>query len=244
MTETPTATPQPGEGAPTLRIGTVLLGVGATGKVTLEGLDFVDPGLSAWTIDVHFDPTVVEELPPPPLFEVGTARVGGAAALGRVGDFQLASVSFRCLVEGQTALTLEVVVLRDGTPGDPHPIAANVINGQVFCGIVPTVTRTPSATPTPTITPTPGTPTPHTPTPGGGPTPGESPTPGIPAGDADCNHAVSSIDAALILQFGAGLLHSLACQDAADVNSDLHVDSRDAALILQYLAALIPSLPA
>jgi hypothetical protein len=62
-------------------------------------------------------------------------------------------------------------------------------------------------------------------------------------GDVSCNGSVDSIDAALILQFGAGLIGSLGCQDAADTNEDGTVNSIDAALVLQFSAGLIPSLP-
>jgi hypothetical protein len=61
-------------------------------------------------------------------------------------------------------------------------------------------------------------------------------------GDVSCDGSVNSIDAALVLQFGAGLIGTLACQDAADVNGDSTINAIDAALILQYGAGLIPSL--
>ena len=62
-------------------------------------------------------------------------------------------------------------------------------------------------------------------------------------GDVNCDGRVNSIDAALILQFGAALMTSLSCQDAADVSEDGTINSIDAALILQYDAALIDTLP-
>ncbi len=62
-------------------------------------------------------------------------------------------------------------------------------------------------------------------------------------GDVNCDDSINSIDAALVLQFGAGLLSSLACDGAADVNHDGNVNSIDAALILQYSAGLLPALP-
>ena len=62
-------------------------------------------------------------------------------------------------------------------------------------------------------------------------------------GDVSCNRTTDSIDAALVLQFTAGLLGSLDCQDAADVNGDLEVTSVDAALILQFTAGLVEELP-
>ncbi len=62
-------------------------------------------------------------------------------------------------------------------------------------------------------------------------------------GDANCNGAVDSIDAALILQLTAGLVGSLPCQQNADVNGNGSVDSIDAALVLQFTAGLLPNLP-
>ena len=60
-----------------------------------------------------------------------------------------------------------------------------------------------------------------------------------PRGDADCSSDVSSIDAALVLQFDAGLLSRNDCLLAADVNRDGAIDSRDALLILQDVAGLL-----
>lgn len=62
-------------------------------------------------------------------------------------------------------------------------------------------------------------------------------------GDVNCDEVVNSIDAALILQLGAGLLDSLPCGSAADTNHDGQVNAIDAALILQVSAGLLPSLP-
>jgi hypothetical protein len=53
---------------------------------------------------------------------------------------------------------------------------------------------------------------------------------------------VNSIDAALVLQYSAGLVVSLRCQDQADANGDRSVNAIDAALILQYVAGLISGL--
>lgn len=63
------------------------------------------------------------------------------------------------------------------------------------------------------------------------------------AGDVNCAGVTNAIDAAIVLQFGAGLIDALACQERADVNGDGDIDSRDAALILQYVAGLLQSLP-
>ena len=59
-------------------------------------------------------------------------------------------------------------------------------------------------------------------------------------GDANCDGTVTSIDAALILQFTAGLLAGLSCN--ADANANGSVDAIDAALVLQFTAGLLQSL--
>jgi uncharacterized protein YkwD len=69
-------------------------------------------------------------------------------------------------------------------------------------------------------------------------------TPTAAFGDANCDGAVNSIDASLVLQYSAGLTGSLACQDLADVNNSSSVNVLDAALILQFSAGLISQLPA
>jgi len=75
----------------------------------------------------------------------------------------------------------------------------------------------------------------------GGPQP--TPTPPTRPGDVDCGGSVNSIDAALVLQFDAGLLHTLHCPQNGDTNRDGRTNSLDAALILQYAAGLIANLP-
>ena len=61
----------------------------------------------------------------------------------------------------------------------------------------------------------------------------------VPAGDSNCDYAVSSIDTALILQYVAGLLSDLTCAEQADVNASSEVDAVDAALVLQIVAGLL-----
>jgi len=62
-------------------------------------------------------------------------------------------------------------------------------------------------------------------------------------GDANCVTGANAIDAAIILQHSAGLLSTLPCPTAADVDGNEVIDSRDAALILQFSAGLLDQLP-
>jgi hypothetical protein len=58
-------------------------------------------------------------------------------------------------------------------------------------------------------------------------------------GDFNCDGALDSIDAALILQIEAGMAIPFPCTGDADVNHDGQLDALDALLILQYNAGLI-----
>jgi hypothetical protein len=58
-------------------------------------------------------------------------------------------------------------------------------------------------------------------------------------GDADCSAVRDAVDAALVLQFRAGLIAGVACTLNADFNGDGEVTAVDALLILQLVAGLI-----
>ncbi len=114
--------------------------------------------------------------------------------------------------------------------GGPAAGAAYVFD---LLGIKSTPTSTPADTPAPPATDTP------VPT----STPVATATPDVSPGDANCDNTVNAVDAALVLQFNAGLLSSLSCAGGADVNHDGSINSIDAALILQLTAGLLGSLP-
>ncbi|MCH7699554.1 MAG: dockerin type I repeat-containing protein, partial [Chloroflexi bacterium] len=82
-----------------------------------------------------------------------------------------------------------------------------------------------------------------TPEPTVGPTTTATPLPAADLGDVDCSGSVTSIDAALVLQFTANLLGALPCQDAADANANGEINSIDATLILQFTAGFFQTLP-
>ena len=60
-----------------------------------------------------------------------------------------------------------------------------------------------------------------------------------PAGDANCDGVVTSLDAVIVLQVDAGLLDRAPCHIQADASFDGVVNSLDAAIILQREAGLV-----
>ncbi len=142
-------------------------------------------------------------------YGTGIARVVGTNIYGLEGDAVLASMGFACKKPGESALELTISVFVDATPGDPTDIDAKILNGTATCS-----EHTQDPPPPP---------------------PGSDPK---VAGDANCDGVVNAIDASLVLQFDARLIHSLGCDDA-DYNHNGHVDALDAALILQKDAGLI-----
>jgi hypothetical protein len=63
------------------------------------------------------------------------------------------------------------------------------------------------------------------------------------SGDANCDLEVTAADAALVLQYDAGLIAGFQeCADP-DADADQTINSIDAQLILQYSAGFIDALP-
>lgn len=194
----------------TIRVGSVTQAVDQVGAVTLQSRNMPLPGLGAWTVDVEYDGDIVAATSCAGLsgslcnvsYDVNTVRaVGAVGSGGYVGDKDLASLNFRCIAEGETALHITIRLLADGTSGDPQPISASTQDGTIECNAQAAL-----------------------------------------LGDVDCDGEVTPIDAALILQFDAGIIHSLPCAQNADVDHDDRVTAIDAALILQYVAGLIDHL--
>jgi Tol biopolymer transport system component len=117
------------------------------------------------------------------------------------------------------SFALNLVPQNDGNNG------SDVFVRGPSIGPTPTPSRTRTATRTPT------------------PPPGTA-TPAGQRGDTNCNGRLDSVDAALILQYDAGLAHSLPCTSNADANRDGHINAIDSALVLQVVAGLLGSLPA
>jgi hypothetical protein len=208
----------------TVGVSSMNSSVGGVGKVNLTVADIGVPGAGAWTIDVHFDPLVVSGVACTAeqggsicnaQFDAGAVRVVGTNVYGLQGNAVLASIGLACKSAGESALEIATDVFVDATPGDPTDIVAKISNGTATCSAEPPPTATePKSTATPPAS-----------------------NPKVP-GDANCDGLVNSLDAALVLQYDAGLIHSLTCADA-DYNHDGVVNSLDAALILQKDAGLI-----
>ncbi len=202
-------------GGPTATIGSLSLGLGQQGQVSLRALGLSGSGLGAWTVDISYDAGVVSPTGCDPqhgglcntAYGPSTVRTTGVQIHGLTGDVTLATITFSCTGVGTSPLTLSLSVFADSTTGGPLPISAGISNGSVHC----------MAQPQPTPTPV---------------------NAGL-LGDVDCDHDVDSIDAELVLQYEAGLIHSLSCFDNGDINHDGHVHSIDATIILQLAAGLI-----
>ncbi len=199
--------------------------VGVLSKVELRANDIAAPGIGAWTVDVHYDPAKVTIVGCAAAqnglcnahYNDTTVRVTGTNIYGLAGSNDLASIGLACKGAGSGNLGLTLNVFADATIGGPRPISATTVNGAVSCttDAPPTATHGPGATATPPAS-----------------------EPKLP-GDADCNGTVNAIDAALMLQYAAGLIGAVGCPDDGDVNHDGVVNAIDAALALQKAAGLI-----
>jgi hypothetical protein len=116
------------------------------------------------------------------------------------------------------------VYLFGGTPAVGNDYRLRISTEQPS---TPTPTQTPTQTPPATSTPT-GTPT---------------QTPEKPIGDVNDDGSIDPIDAALVLQYVAGLLGALPNSASADTDQNGTINAIDAALILQYSAGLVDTLP-
>jgi hypothetical protein len=204
---------------PTVSVNSFEATIAGLGKVELKASGLQEPGLAAWTLDLHYDTELLtaavceaeENSVCNVDFDPGVTRVAGTNILGLTGSVNFASIAFGCKKAGEAALELKLDVFADATVGQPAPIDAKIVHGTAVCT---EVTGEPDPTPTPDA-------------------------PEKKAGDANCDGEVDPIDAALVLQLDAGLVDSLPCEDNADHNHDGDINSLDAALILQKSAGLL-----
>ena len=121
------------------------MAVGSQAGLEVKALTVSDPGLGAWSIDIVYDPLVVAALSCTasedgfcnPDFAVNTVRLTGANASGLAGDTRLAEITFSCVAEGVSLLTISIVVLADATIGGPQPIVPSTQPGSISCGEPP-----------------------------------------------------------------------------------------------------------
>jgi hypothetical protein len=125
----------------TVSIGSLEMNVESEGTVELDALGVPEPGLGAWTVDVHYNPEVVTLLECSPEhggicnaeFAENAARVTGVSVFGLTGDSSLARLVFGCKKVGSSDLALSLDVLADATVGGPQPIDAALSHGGVTC---------------------------------------------------------------------------------------------------------------
>lgn len=210
------ATSLAGAGNASVTLASATTGVGSQATIALNAFDVNAPGLGAWTIDLTYDSDIVSPVECEafqgglcnPEYAPATLRVVGVSTFGIVGNSPLAAIVFACNQQGATEVEVTLNVFADATPGEPTEIGAAVQNGVVTC-----TTGGPAPTPTPTTGP-------------------------VDAldGDVNCDGLVNSVDAALLLQFGAGFIDELPCPRNGDINGDGQANAVDASIILQIVA--------
>jgi hypothetical protein len=219
-------------GTPAIGVGGLTRFVGEQGTIEIKASGIVAPGLGGWTIDIVYDPAVVSVTGCDPApnslycneaYGADTVRIVGLSGTGLIGNSVLASITFQCDAQGDSALIInsDTLVFRDGTASDPQDIVATLGTGGILCE--PTL-GTPTATPvTPTATAT--------------PVEGAK-----PIGDVNCDWQTTGgvptiADAQLIAQVVLQLIaeEDLDCSDNADVDGDGSITIADAQLIAQFV---------
>jgi hypothetical protein len=134
--------------------------VGQEQGVSLEAGGMSERGLGAWTIDLMYNPDLLEPtscnvgslIVCNPDYAEGTIRIAGASTetFLQEGNFSIAhGIFFKCLAPGEAELTLVPRILVDQTLGDPQPIDAAVRNASFVCEAAAAATPTSiAATPT------------------------------------------------------------------------------------------------
>ena len=201
---------------PTIAIGSMRLNLNDEGSLDLESLNMREPGLLAWTIDITYDPQIIHA-------SQCRGRLGGVCNAAYAADTVRFTGAYRDGLLGDHALG-SVIFVCDAQGLSPLTIAIEVladatpldpqeIDASTQDGMVACDTTLPEPTLQPEL------------------------------GDVDCNRDIDSVDALYILQWSAGLLSSMPCGNAADIQKNGRVNSVDAALILQFEAGLIDQLP-
>ena len=121
--------------------GSATINPGASSSIDVKSINMASPGLGAWEIGITYDTSVVAVLDCSAgeggvcnaNFSANRVQFTGASAGGLSGDVTLASITFECLVEGTSVLTVVLDVFADATVGSPQPISPAVQNGLITC---------------------------------------------------------------------------------------------------------------
>jgi hypothetical protein len=151
------------EGDGTLQIESRNAQIGESVPATLRALD-IPQLVGAWTIDVQYDPDVVDPVECvayncgvcSTAFRSDTLRVTGASATGLTGDFDLATLVFRCAEGlGRTELTITREIWGSSIPEEP-PLDSKIVEGFINCEkpVVEKSSPVPTPIPQPVLPPT------------------------------------------------------------------------------------------
>ncbi|MBI4491310.1 MAG: IPT/TIG domain-containing protein [Chloroflexi bacterium] len=149
---TPTATPTPSGTPATLSLQPAEAAVAPSGTVTVALQASLPSGrnLGAWTVDVTYDPAVVQAIACTTptsgglfacneAYAANTARVVGVASPGLAGTQTLASLTFRAVGGSGSSSTLTLVI-QDFTDDGNLALPVSATNGLIRVGVPPTVT--------------------------------------------------------------------------------------------------------
>ena len=123
-------------------VGSATINPGTSNSVEVQSVNIASPGLGAWEIGITYDASVVTALScSEPVtvsvcnanFASNRVQVTGASAGGLTGDTTLASITFECITDGTSVLTVVIDVLADATVGSPQPISPAIQNGLITC---------------------------------------------------------------------------------------------------------------
>lgn len=129
-------------GEPFVVVDSASAAVASQADLDVRMLNVGEPGLGAWSIDISYDTAVVSAVDCiaeqggvcNPNFAANIVRVAGASSGGLEGDTKLAEITFLCVAEGLSPLSIEIEVLADATLGGPQPMTVSIQNGSIACG--------------------------------------------------------------------------------------------------------------
>jgi hypothetical protein len=198
--------------APTATITSATAEAGQQATVHLQASEIGPPGLGAWTVDVTYDSAVVAVAGCTPEHG-GICNPAFGPSVVRVAGTAILGLEGDFTLANITFSCEHVgaagLTLSLSVFADATLGEPQTINAGVVNGAVTCLEQ------------------------------GSGPPPVSAAGDVNCDGHTNSIDATLTLQFIAGLVNSLACQENADVDGNARINSIDALLILQIDAGLI-----